>query len=70
MILREQTPSYVGDELQSAAPAVDYADYRAVNGVRLPFALVVTLPLFGRIVATNDAVTLDAPIDPKVFEVK
>jgi CubicO group peptidase (beta-lactamase class C family) len=70
MILREETPSYVGDELQSTATAIDHADYRVVNGVRLPFAAAVTIPLFGRIAITYDTVTLDAPIDPKVFEAK
>ena len=68
MILREETPSYVADELQSSTPAIDHADYRAVNGVRLPFAGAVAIPLFGRIAITYDTVTLDAPIDPKAFE--
>jgi hypothetical protein len=68
MILREETPSYAGDALQSTAVAIDYVDYRAVNGVRMPFGAAVTIPLFGRIAIAYDSVTLDAPIDPKLFE--
>lgn len=68
MILREETPSYSGDALQSTPVAIDYADYRAVKGVRLPFAAAVTIPLFGLIAITYDSVTLDEPIDPKAFE--
>ena len=60
---------YVGDALQPAT-AVDHADYRVVNGVRLPFAGSVTFPGYGRVAITYGTVTLDAPIDPKVFEVK
>lgn len=68
MILREELPSYAGDALQSAASAIDYADYRAVNGVRLPFAAAVTIPLFGRIAIAYESVSLDTALDPKTFE--
>jgi CubicO group peptidase (beta-lactamase class C family) len=68
MIVREETPNYVGDALQPAASTTDYADYRAVNGVRLPFAAAVTVPNWGRIAVTYESVALDTAIDPKVFE--
>lgn len=68
LILREETPTYVGDEAQPSRIGVDLSDYRSVNGVQVPFAAVVTHPLFGRIDLKYDRITLDAPIDPKMFE--
>jgi CubicO group peptidase (beta-lactamase class C family) len=67
LILREEIPTYIGDELQSAVSA-DYSDYRVVNGVRLPFAASVPAPMLGRITVTYDRVSLNEPVDPKVFE--
>jgi CubicO group peptidase (beta-lactamase class C family) len=67
LILREEIPTYIGDELQSAVSA-DYSDYRVVDGVRLPFAASVPAPLLGRIAVTYDRVSLNNAIDPKVFE--
>jgi hypothetical protein len=67
LILREEIPTYIGDELQSAVSA-DYSDYRVVNGVRLPFAASLPAPMLGRITVTYDRVSLNSPVDPKVFE--
>jgi hypothetical protein len=67
LILREEIPAYLGDELQSAVTA-DYSDYRVVNGVRLPFAASLPAPMLGRITVTYDRVSLNEPVDPKVFE--
>jgi CubicO group peptidase (beta-lactamase class C family) len=67
LILREEIPTYIGDELQSAVSA-DYSDYRVVNGVRLPFAASVPAPMLGRIAVTYDRVSLNNAIDPTVFE--
>lgn len=68
LILREETPQYASDELQSAPAAVDYSDYRAVAGVQVPFAATVLVPILGRINLVYDRVSFGEPIDPKVFE--
>lgn len=39
-----------------------------MNGIRVPFAMAMTVPLLDRIVLVYDSVTLNAPIDPKIFE--
>jgi CubicO group peptidase (beta-lactamase class C family) len=68
LILREEMPTYEGDELQSTSVSTDYSDYRVVSGVWLPFAASVPAPILGRIMVTYDSVSLNNPIDPKVFE--
>ena len=68
LVLREETPAYAGDELQSAASSFDYSDYRVVDGIRVPFAAAVTLPLLGRIAFAYESVSIDKAIDPKEFE--
>jgi hypothetical protein len=68
LLLREETPIYTGDEAGQSRIGVDYSDYRAVNGVQLPFAVAVAHPQLGRIDLKYDRVALDEPIDPKLFE--
>ncbi|MGH6815996.1 MAG: serine hydrolase [Hyphomicrobiaceae bacterium] len=68
LILREEVPTYVGDELQPTATIVDYSDYRAVSGVQLPFAASLPTPFLDRITLTYDSISLNRPIDPKVFD--
>jgi CubicO group peptidase (beta-lactamase class C family) len=68
LILREEHPAYIGDQVLNAANGVDYSDYRAVRGVKTPFAATVVFPILGRIELAYERVTFDTPIDPRVFE--
>ena len=68
LILREEIPTYIGDELQPAVSA-EYSDYRAVNGVQLPFAASLPAPLIGRVTVTYDRVSLNEAVNSKTFEV-
>jgi CubicO group peptidase (beta-lactamase class C family) len=68
LILREEVPSYVGDELQPTPISVDYSDYRAVSGVQMPFAASVPVPHLGRVAVAYERVSLNQPVDPKIFE--
>jgi hypothetical protein len=68
LVLREEPPYYLGDTLLTLVVGIEYSDYRVVNGIRVPFATAMTIPLLGRVVFAYDSVTLDGPIDPMVFE--
>jgi CubicO group peptidase (beta-lactamase class C family) len=68
LILREEIPTYVADTLQPASYGAEYSDYRVVNGIRMPFAVAITVPILGRIALTYESVSVDNPIDPKVFD--
>jgi hypothetical protein len=69
MVVREDILAYVGDVLLTSV-AVDYSDYRAVNGIRVYFAMTWTVPPLDRVVLAYDSVTLNVPIDPKVFDTR
>jgi CubicO group peptidase (beta-lactamase class C family) len=68
LVLREEPPFYIGDTLVPFSVSADYSDYRTVNGIRVPFATAITVPILGRIVLAYETVTFDGPIDPKEFE--
>jgi hypothetical protein len=68
LILREEHPAYVGDQVYEGMSAVDYSDYRVVAGVRMPFAAASVFPMLGRVTFAAERIALDAPIDPKAFE--
>jgi hypothetical protein len=49
--------------------AIDYGDYRDVDGVPLPFAITVAVPAKGLSLAIEIAgYTRNEPVDPKLFE--
>lgn len=68
LVLREEIPTYVGDELQSTSNSVDLSGHRVVNGVQMPFSVAITVPLLGRVALTYENVALNSPIDPQVFD--
>ena len=68
LVLREEIPTYAGDDLQPTSTSADLSDHRAVNGVQMPFSVAVTLPGLGRVALIYDDVSLNSPIDPKVFD--
>jgi hypothetical protein len=68
LILREEIPVYLGDELQSTAYGADYSDHRFVGGIRTPFAVSLTLPIIGRVTLAYESVSYDQPIDPAKFD--
>ena len=68
MILREEAPVYFGDALLTIASSIDYSDFRPVNGIRVPFALVTTMPMLGRVATAYERIAFDSAIDPEVFE--
>jgi hypothetical protein len=68
LVLRLEMPGYLGEGL-IATVIIDFSDYREVKGVRLPFVFTTPMPIIGDIVFTFDSVTLDEPLDPKMFEV-
>ncbi len=70
LILREETPSYIGDKLQPTSTDVDYGDYRAIGGVMTPFLATAVAPVLGTISVTYNSVVYDAPIDPALFELR
>ena len=39
-----------------------------MNGVQMPFESAITLPLLGRVLLNYVNVSLNSPIDPKVFD--
>lgn len=70
LVLREDQPLYVGDELQPVSVTVDHLDYRVVGGVRLSHTQTASFPGLGPIVINSDSIWLDKTIDPKVFQLK
>ena len=68
LVLRQEIPTYVGDELQSTSNSADLSDHRVVNGVQMPFSVAITVPLLGRVALTYENVALNSPIDPQVFD--
>jgi CubicO group peptidase (beta-lactamase class C family) len=68
LILREEVPAYLGDDLQSTGYGADYSDYRVVDGIRTPFTVAVTLPILGRATLSYDSVSYEQTIDPAVFD--
>jgi CubicO group peptidase (beta-lactamase class C family) len=69
MILREEKPDYLGDELQPVADVTDYSDYRPVDGVQMPFSASSQVIDVGQIILTYDLVALSVPVDPSKFAV-
>jgi CubicO group peptidase (beta-lactamase class C family) len=68
VVLREEQPAYLGDDLLPEPVTIDYADHRLVGGLRLPHAGSFALPLLGRFTLNYDSIWLDKAIDPKAFE--
>lgn len=68
LVLRQDQPHYIGEELQPEPVTIDYADHRAVGGLRLAHAESFAAPILGRFTLNYDSIWLDKTIDPKAFE--